>query len=67
MDARFVLTGDGTWLLQVEGDKFRWGFALMDDDGQVWDGGFGWDSWQLVPDNQVPEDVRKRFEHLLKD
>jgi len=67
MNARFVLTGDGTWLLQVHDDCYRWGFALMDDDGQTWDGGFGWDFWQLVPDDQVPQEVRERFEHLLKD
>ena len=67
MNARFVLTNDGTWLLQVEDENSRWGFYLMDDDGQAWDGGFGWDSWQLVPDDQVPQEVRERFEHLLKD
>jgi len=70
MNARFVLVDKEVWLLQVEDENLfpRWGFALVDDDGQTWEGGFGIaKEWTVVPDDQVPAEVQARFEHLLKE
>jgi len=62
----YVRTTDGKYLVQVS-DANAWGFVLADDD-QSWPGGFGVAaSWEAVPSNCVPADVRERLEYLLED
>jgi len=65
---RFVRTEDGTYLLQVENEDVfrRWGFALVDDDGLTYEGGFEFSPWRVVPDNEVPLDVRERFRPVIE-
>ena len=65
---RFVRTEDGTYLLQVENENVfrRWGFALVDDDGLTYEGGFEFSPWRVVPDDEVPLDVRERFRPVIE-
>ena len=65
---RFVRTEDGPYLLQVENEGVfrRWGFALVDDDGIAYEGGFEFSPWRVVPDNEVPPDVRERFRPVIE-
>ena len=65
---RFVRTEDGTYLLQVENENVfrRWGFALVDDDGIAYEGGFEFSPWRVVPDDEVPLDVRERFRPVIE-
>jgi len=65
MHIGYVRTSCGTVLLQLPADNI-WGFVLADDD-QVWPGGFGWESWEPIPDSEVPEDVRQRLHWLLEE
>jgi hypothetical protein len=64
----FVRTACGVYLLQVENENLfrRWGFALVDDDGFTCEGGFGFGPWRVVPDDEVPDDVRERFQHVIE-
>jgi hypothetical protein len=65
MNAKYVRTKDGLYLLQVEDENLfrRWGFALVDDDGLTYEGGFGIaNEWTVVPDDEVPEEFRRRLE-----
>jgi len=65
---RFVRTASNVYLLQVENEeKFRrWGFALVDDDGLTYEGGFEFSPWVAVSDDEVPPDVRERFRPVLE-
>ena len=68
MIAKYVRTENGDYLLQVESEVLfpRWGFALVDDDGLTYEGGFGFSPWRVVPDEEVPADVRQRFESIIE-
>ena len=62
----YVRTDDGVFLVQIYHDGV-FGFALADDD-QVWPGGIGAaSSWEVVPETEVPEDVRRRLGWLLQE
>jgi hypothetical protein len=65
---RFVRTASNVYLLQVENENVfrRWGFALVDDDGITYEGGFGFSPWIAVPDDEVPSDVRERFRPVIE-
>jgi hypothetical protein len=65
---RFVRTAFGFYLLQVENEDVfrRWGFALVDDDGIAYEGGFEFSPWRVVPDNEVPNEVRERFRPVIE-
>jgi len=65
MEPFFVRTVYGTYLLRVGDARAPGGFVLLDSDGYPWDGASVWDSWTVVPDDEVPSEVRKRFEELL--
>jgi len=69
MNAKYVRTKDGLYLLQVESEILfpRWGFALYDDE-QCWPGGFGIaNEWTAVPDSEVPEDIRRKLELVREE
>jgi len=65
---RFVRTAFGVYLLQVENEDVfrRWGFALVDDDGISYEGGFEFSPWRVVPDNEVPNEIRERFRSVIE-
>ena len=65
---RFVRTASGVYLLQVENEDVfrRWGFALVDDDGISYEGGFEFSPWVAVTDSEVPSDVRERFRPVIE-
>ena len=65
---RFVRTASGVYLLQVENEDVfrRWGFALVDDDGISYEGGFEFSPWVAVPDSEVPSDIRERFRSVIE-
>jgi len=65
---RFVRTASGVYLLQVENEDVfhRWGFALVDDDGISYEGGFEFSPWRVVPDNEVPNEIRERFRSVIE-
>ena len=65
---RFVRTASNVYLLQVENEDVfrRWGFALVDDDGATYEGGFEFSSWRVAPDNEVPNEVRERFRPVIE-
>ena len=64
----FVRTASGVYLLQVENEDVfrRWGFALVDDDGISYEGGFEFSPWRVVPDNEVPNEIRERFRSVIE-
>jgi len=62
----FVRTVFGDYLLRVEDAHAPGGFVLLDSNGLPWDGAFAWDSWTVVADDEVPNEVRERFERLLR-
>jgi len=68
MNAKYVRTEDGLYLLQVENENVfrRWGFALVDDDGIAYEGGFEFSPWRVVSDDEVPDDVRERFRAIIE-
>ena len=66
MDPFFVRTVFGDYLLRVEDARAPSGFVLLDSDGRPWNGAFAWDSWTVVADDEVPNEVRERFERLLR-
>ena len=69
MNAKYVRTKDGLYLLQVESEVLfpRWGFALYDDE-QCWPGGFGIaNEWIAVPDSEVPGDIRRKLELVREE
>ena len=66
MDPFFVRTVFGDYLLQVEDAHVPGGFVLLDSDGRPWNGAFAWDSWTVVADDEVPVEVRERFERLSR-
>ena len=48
----------GSIYVQVP-DNSQWGFSICSDD-QCWPGGFGiMRDWTLIPDSEVPEEVRE--------
>jgi hypothetical protein len=65
MHIGYVRTRSGSILLQLPADN-PWGFVLADDD-QAWPGGFGWESWEPLADDEVPEEDRERLHWLLED
>jgi len=66
--AGYVRTKAGVWLVQVPCADSPWGFYLADD-AQSWDGGHGvvGGEWELVPDAQVPDEVKQRLGWVLSD
>jgi len=66
MDPFFVRTVFGGYLLRVEDAHVPGGFVLLDSDGRPWNGAFAWDSWTVVADDEVPVEVRERFERLSR-
>jgi len=66
MDPFFVRTVFGDYLLRVENARAPGGFVLLDSDGRPWDDAAAWDSWTVVADDEVPNEVRERFERLLR-
>jgi len=66
MDPFFVRTVFGDYLLRVEDTRAPSGFVLLDSNGRIWDGAAAWDSWTVVADDEVPSEVRERFEKLLR-
>jgi len=62
----FVRTVFGDYLLRVEDAHVPGEFVLLDSDGRPWNGAFAWDSWTVVADDEVPNEVRERFERLLR-
>jgi hypothetical protein len=67
--ASYVLTADGTVLVQVPNPNSRWGFYLADDD-QSWDGGLGVASeWERIEDDdpRITEEDRERLEMILEE
>lgn len=67
--AGYVITDDGTVLVQVPDPGSRWGFSLADDD-QSWDGGVGIASeWELVKDDdpRITEEDRERLGWILQE
>jgi len=67
MDPFFVRTVFGDYLLRVEDTRASGEFVLLDSNGRIWDGAAAWDSWTVVADDEVPSEVRERFEKLLRD
>jgi hypothetical protein len=66
--AGYVITEDGTILVQVPDPDSRWGFYLSDDD-QSWDGGFGVASeWEPISDDdpRIGDDDRERLGWILE-
>ena len=61
----YVRTRSGTILLQLPDDN-PWGFVLADDE-QSWPGGFGWEEWEAIPDQEAPPEVRERLDWLLEE
>jgi hypothetical protein len=60
----YVRTPEGDYFVQLPANNPR-GFVLADDD-QTWEVP-PFDSWQLVPEADVPEADRERLGHLLED
>lgn len=57
IQAGYVVTPEGDYYIQLPSDS-RWGFTIYSDD-QAWEGGFGGPGpLRLVPDDDVPEEVR---------
>jgi len=69
MNAKYVRTKDGLYLLQVESEVLfpRWGFALYDDE-QCWPRDFGIaNEWAVVRADEVPEDIRRKLELVREE
>ena len=69
MDAKYVRTKEGLYLLQVESEILfpRWGFALYDAE-QCWPRGFGIaNEWAVVRADEVPEDIRRKLELVREE
>jgi hypothetical protein len=67
--AGYVVTADGTILVQVPSPASRFGFYLCDDE-QSWDGGIGVaQSWTLIADDDPRIDAgdRERLGWILED
>jgi hypothetical protein len=72
--AGYVITEDGTILVQIPDPDSRWGFCLSDSDGdeysESWDGGFGAaSSWELISDDdpRITDADRERLGWILED
>jgi hypothetical protein len=69
MNAKFVRTDDGRYLVQVESETLfpRWGFALLDDE-LSYEGGFGVEAtWTVVDGDEVPPDIRRELELVVEE
>ena len=69
MDAKYVRTKDGLYLLQVESEILfpKWKFALCDEE-MAWEGGFGIaNEWEVVSSDEVPEDIRRKLELVREE
>jgi hypothetical protein len=65
MTRTYVRTESGRILVQLPDDS-QWGFALADEDGQSWPGGFGIaTSWETVAPDHVSKEDRERLGWLL--
>ena len=65
----FVITDDGTILLQAPDPNSRWGFYLADWD-QDWDGGVGVATgWTAIDDNdpRITDEDHQRLDWLLRE
>jgi hypothetical protein len=65
MHIGYVRTRSGSILLQLPAAN-HWGFVLADDK-QSWPGGFGWEEWEAIPDQEAPPEVRERLHELLEE
>ena len=65
MHIGYVRTRSGSILLQLPAAN-HWGFVLADDE-QSWPGGFGWEEWEAIPDQEAPPEVRERLHWLLEE
>jgi len=65
MHVGYVRTRSGSILLQLPAAN-HWGFVLADDE-QSWPGGFGWEEWEAIPDQEAPPEVRERLHWLLEE
>jgi hypothetical protein len=65
--AGYVLTDDGTILVQVPDPESRWGFKIHDDD-RTWDGGFGLAGWISLADDdpRITDADRARLGWILQ-
>lgn len=56
----YVITANGTILVQIPDPGSAWGFYLADE-GQSWPGGFGWDSWEPLysDDDRITDEERE--------
>jgi len=69
MDAKYVRTDSGDYLLQVESEILfpKWKFALCDEE-MAWEGGFGIaNEWEVVSANEVPQDIRRKLEIVREE
>jgi hypothetical protein len=65
MHVGYVRTRTGSILLQLPAAN-HWGFVLADDE-QSWPGGFGWEEWEAIPDQEAPPEVQERLHGLLEE
>lgn len=65
----YVITEDGSILLQIPCESSRWGFYLCDED-ESWDGGLGvasdWEALKFDDPRITPED-HERLDWCLED
>jgi len=69
MDAKYVRTKEGLYLLQVESEILfpKWKFALCDEE-MAWEGGFGIaNEWTIVSADKVPENIRRKLELVREE
>jgi hypothetical protein len=67
MNAKYVRTDSGDYLLQVESEILfpKWKFALCDEE-MAWEGGFGIaNEWEVV--DEVPQDIRRKLEIVREE
>lgn len=66
--AGYVITTDGTILVQTPNQDSQWGFSLASDD-QSWDGGFGIGEWELIEDDdkRITDDERENLGWILDE
>jgi hypothetical protein len=62
----YVTDGE-RWMVQLPDETSRWGFRIHSDD-QEWDGGIGSGlrEWRLVPEAEVPAEVRGELGWILE-
>jgi hypothetical protein len=62
----FVKTARGEYYVQVEDTELfpTFGFALASDD-QTWEGGFSSTTWEIVPPEEVPANIREELQYVI--